>query len=134
MVAHKNVLVVDIDGTLCAIKEPGQRYEDLPVEPMMLARLRGLVDQGWRIILHSSRGMRTHDGNVDEINREVLPVLLSWLEARGVPFHELHMGKPWAGDNGFYVDDRAVRPREFVERSFEELAALCARDRLTEAQ
>jgi capsule biosynthesis phosphatase len=134
MIAHKNVLVVDIDGTLCAIKEPGQRYEDLAVEPLMLAKLRSLVDQGWRIILHSSRGMRTYDGNLEDINREVLPVLLNWLETRGVPFHELHMGKPWAGANGFYIDDRAVRPREFLERSFEELAALCARDRLTEAR
>jgi capsule biosynthesis phosphatase len=134
MVAYRNVLVVDIDGTLCPIRESGQRYEDLPAEPVMLARLRRLADQGWRIILHSSRGMRTYDGSVEEINREVLPALLTWLAARGVPFHELHMGKPWAGENGFYVDDRAVRPREFVEHSFEELADLCARDRLAGAQ
>lgn len=132
MITSKNVLVVDVDGTLCPIREPRQRYEDLPAEPEMLARLRCLVDQGWRIILQSSRGMRTYDGNVEEVNRMVLPALLAWLDARGVPFHELHMGKPWAGENGFYIDDRAVRPREFVERSFEELAALCARDRLTE--
>lgn len=133
MIARKNVLVVDIDGTLCPIRQSGQRYEDLPAEPVMLARLHYLVDQGWRIILHSSRGMRTYEGNIEDINREVLPALLAWLEARGVPFHELSMGKPWAGENGFYVDDRAVRPREFVEKSFEQLAALCARDRLTDA-
>src|SRR5262245_1128985 len=118
MIASENVLVLDIDGTLCPIRGSGHHYEDLPIEPMILARLRSLVDQGWRIILHSSRGMRTYDGNVGEISREVLPTLLSWLEARGVPFHELHIGKPWAGENGFYIDDRAVRPREFVEHSF----------------
>jgi capsule biosynthesis phosphatase len=134
MIANKNVLVVDIDGTLCPIRGTGQRYEDLPAEPVMLARLRSLVDQGWRIILHSSRGMRSYDGNVEDIHREVLPTLLSWLETHGVPFHELHIGKPWAGENGFYVDDRAVRPREFVEHSFEELVALCARDRLADVQ
>ena len=134
MVAYRNALVVDIDGTLCPIRESGQRYEDLPAEPVLLARLRYLADQGWTIILHSSRGMRTYEGNLEEINREVLPALLNWLAARGVPFHELRMGKPWAGENGFYVDDRAVRPREFVEHSFEELAALCARDRLADGQ
>lgn len=133
MIASKNVLVIDVDGTLCPIRRAEERYEDLPAEPAMLARLRTLADNGWRIILHSSRGMRTHSGNVGEISRYVLPTLLTWLEAHQVPFHELHIGKPWAGDNGFYVDDRAVRPREFVERSFEELTALCARDRLTAA-
>jgi capsule biosynthesis phosphatase len=130
MIAGDNVLVVDIDGTLCPIKSGAASYAELPGEAEMIARLRALSDEGWRIVLQTSRGMRTYSGNVGEINRHVLPVLLDWLHRRDVPFHEIHTGKPWAGSNGYYVDDRAVRPREFVSSSFAELKALCDRDRI----
>lgn len=130
MIAKENVLIVDVDGTLCPIKAANESYADLRPEPHLLARLRELAGQGWRIVLLSARGMRTHDGNEGEINAKVLPVLLAWLNRHGVPYHEIYMGKPWAGRNGFYIDDRAVRPREFLELSHGELDALCDRDRL----
>ncbi|MDZ5650605.1 capsular biosynthesis protein [Nitrospirillum sp. BR 11828] len=133
MIAHTNVLVVDVDGTLCPIKVAGQSYADIPPEPLLVGRLRELAAEGWRIILHSARGMRTHDGNLGTINLDTLPTLLDWLKRHEVPYHEVHMGKPWPGDNGFYIDDRAVRPREFLERSLAELDALCERDRLAKA-
>jgi capsule biosynthesis phosphatase len=126
---HK-ALVIDIDGTLCPIKGSAESYADLPVEPRILARLNSLKADGWRIILCSSRGMRTHDGNQGEILCNVLPTLLDWLKNRNVPFDEIWMAKPWPGHEGFYVDDRTVRPREFVEHSLEELAQICDRDRL----
>lgn len=130
MIAKNQVLVVDIDGTLCPIKGPGEHYADLLPEPRMLARLRSLHADGWRIILASARGMRTYEGNPGEIVANVLPTLIDWLKHHDVPFHELHMAKPWPGHDGFYIDDRTVRPREFVEHSLEELAAICERDRL----
>ena len=130
MITATNVLVVDLDGTLCPIKSAGQSYRDLRPEPLMLARLQDLARQGWRIVIQSARGMRSHDGNAGEINAHVLPVVIEWLRRHEVPFHEIHMGKPWPGDNGFYVDDRSVRPREFVENSLEALERICERDRL----
>jgi capsule biosynthesis phosphatase len=126
---HK-ALVIDIDGTLCPVKGSDQKYADLPVEPRILARLNALKADGWRIILSSSRGMRTYDGNQGEILLNVLPELMTWLKSRNVPFDEIWMAKPWPGHDGFYVDDRTVRPREFVEHSLEELAEICERDRL----
>lgn len=130
MIAKTKVLVVDLDGTLCPIKGSTQSYADLVPEPRLVVRLRKLADEGWRIVIHSARGMRTHDGNQGEINAFVLPTLMHWLERHQVPFHEVHVGKPWPGDNGFYIDDRAVRPREFLENEMAELEALCRRDRL----
>jgi capsule biosynthesis phosphatase len=129
MIALDKVLVVDVDGTLCPIKPAGAGYEDLPVHAPMRDKLNALAADGWRIVLNSARGMRTYDGNGGEIAVNVLPVLHRWLRAHDVPFHELHMAKPWAGRNGFYVDDRAVRPREFLENDVATLEALCARDR-----
>jgi capsule biosynthesis phosphatase len=127
---HK-ALVIDVDGTLCPIKEPHESYANLAVEPRMRRRLMELKQEGWRIILYSSRGMRTYDGDAGQIYANVLPVLLDWLKRNDVPFDEIQMAKPWPGNDGFYVDDRTVRPREFLELSFEELNAICERDRLT---
>jgi capsule biosynthesis phosphatase len=126
---HK-ALVIDIDGTLCPIKGADESYADLPAEPRILQRLAALKQDGWRIILSSARGMRTYDGNQGEILVNVLPTLMDWLKRHEVPFDEVWMAKPWPGHDGFYVDDRTVRPREFVEHSLEELNAICARDRL----
>lgn len=130
MIETEKALVVDIDGTLCPIKRPGERYGDMVPEPRMLARLRALHAEGWAIILHSARGMRSNDGNPGRIARNVAPELLRWLAAHDIPFDELHLAKPWPGHHGFYVDDRAVRPREFVELGFDDLNALVERDRI----
>jgi capsule biosynthesis phosphatase len=130
MIETEKALVVDVDGTLCPIKQHGEAYADLVPEPRMLARLRTLHAEGWHIILHSARGMRSNGGNIGRIGKTVAPGLLDWLARHDVPFDELHLGKPWPGRQGFYVDDRAVRPREFIELDFDELTALVARDRV----
>lgn len=130
MIETEKALVVDIDGTLCPIKQSGESYADMIPEPLMLAKLRALHAEGWVIILHSARGMRSNHGNPGKVVRNVGPTLLNWLAEHDIPFDELHFAKPWAGRQGFYIDDRAVRPREFVKLSFEELNALLDRDRI----
>ncbi|MEM9045665.1 MAG: capsular biosynthesis protein [Pseudomonadota bacterium] len=130
MIEQEKALVVDVDGTLCPIKKAGEAYPDLEPEPRMLERLRALHAEGWRIILHSARGMRSNDGNLGLINKTVAPNLLKWLAKHEIPFDELHLAKPWPGHHGFYIDDRAVRPREFVELDFDALNSLIDRDRL----
>lgn len=130
MIEDDRALVVDIDGTLCPIKQTGQDYAEMVPEPLMLAKLRKLHDDGWHIILFTARGMRTHDGNAGKIAKHVAPTLLTWLAKHEVPFDELQLAKPWPGRRGVYIDDRAVRPREFVEMGFDELEALMERDRL----
>lgn len=130
MITGTKVLVVDLDGTLCPIKAAHESYKDLQPEPLMLARLQQMAAEGWRIVIHSARGMRSHDGNTGSINAHVLPTVIEWLQRHAVPFHEIYVGKPWPGDNGFYIDDRSVRPREFIENSLEALDRICIRDRL----
>jgi capsule biosynthesis phosphatase len=53
-----------------------------------------------------------------------LPVIIEWLRRHDVPFDELHVGKPWCGTDGFYVDDRAVRPSEFATLDHSDILAL----------
>jgi capsule biosynthesis phosphatase len=70
--------------------------------------------------------MRTHEKSIGRINALTLPVVIDWLKRHDIPFDELHVGKPWAGPEGFYVDDRAVRPSEFATLSHAEILKLLA--------
>jgi len=122
--SERRALVIDIDGTLCPVKSEGAQYEDLKPHFAMVERLRQWRADGYRIVLHTARNMRTYDGNLGLINKHTAPKLVDWLERWDIPFDELHFGKPWAGHDGFYIDDRAVRPNEFLEFSARELRAL----------
>ncbi|MCC6105160.1 capsular biosynthesis protein [Acetobacter sp.] len=130
MIGKDKVLVVDIDGTLCDIKRQEENYIDVAPEPQIVARLQKMHAEGWRIVLSSSRGMRSNDGNLGQINKIVGPVVLEWLERHKIPFDEIYFGKPWPGKEGFYIDDRSVRPREFIENDLAGVEALIARDRI----
>lgn len=128
MIHQEKSLVVDIDGTLCPIKESGERYEDLRPFPEMIRLLRAYREQGFYIILTTSRNMRTYDGNLGRILARTAPVMLEWLDRHQVPYDEIHFGKPWPGKGGFYVDDRAVRPSEMRRLSYEQIQELLARE------
>lgn len=117
MIRSDKVLVLDVDGTLCPTKAAHQAYSELVPDPQMLERLRWYRDQGYCVILQTSRQMRTHAGNIGRINATTLPDLVEWLKRHDVPHDEVHVGKPWAGRDGFYVDDRAIRPAEFLALS-----------------
>ena len=130
MVKENKVIVVDVDGTLTLGREEGATYLSVPVSESMKAKLVALKAQGYWIILFTSRNMRTHAGNIGAIIKHTAPILINWLAEHEIPYDELHFGKPWCGHDGFYIDDRAVRPREFVEYSVEELHSLLEQDRL----
>ncbi|WBS02046.1 capsular biosynthesis protein [Pseudoduganella sp. SL102] len=118
------MLVVDIDGTLCDIKTADQSYADLVPRADMLAKLREYQQRGYRIMLYTSRNMKTHNHNLGLINKHTAPVLLDWLARWDVPYDEILFGKPWPRSKGFYIDDRAVRPDEFLRLSEQEIHQL----------
>ena len=132
MIAQEKVVVIDVDGTLAGRRDSGQSYADVSAVPSVVQKLRSLKKQGYWIILHTSRNMRTYDGNIGQIMCHTAPILVEWLARHEIPYDELHFGKPWCGHDGFYVDDRAIRPREFVTFDHEEIEAIFQRDRLTD--
>ncbi len=69
--------------------------------------------------------MNSYQGNIGLINARTAKVLLQWLEKWEIPYDEIIYGKPWPGHQGFYVDDRTVRPDEFLKYNLEELEKLC---------
>lgn len=121
--------VVDIDGTLCPIKKKEENYEDLVPYQAVLDRLKEYKSRGARIVLFTSRNMNSFNGNLGLINAKTAKVLLKWLEKWDVPYDEILYGKPWPGHHGFYVDDRTLRPDEFLKMSVEEMEELCRKSR-----
>lgn len=120
-------LVFDLDGTL-ALDEPDRPYPDRRPNLPLVEKLRAYKAEGFEIIIASARNMRTHAGNIGKINALTLPIILDWLARHDIPFDEVHVGKPWCGTEGFYIDDKAVRPGEFVALSKAEIDALLAKE------
>jgi len=116
-------LVIDLDGTL-TIDDPSVGYEDKLPNRELVAKLADYKRDGFEIIIATARNMRTHNGNIGKINALTLPTVLAWLDKHGVPYDEVHVGKPWCGSEGFYVDDKAIRPDEFTSMSYEQIASL----------
>lgn len=124
--------IFDVDGTLCPIKKKEERYEDLLPYREMVEKLRHYKDEGARIIIFTSRNMNTYKGDLALINANTAPILKEWLKKWDIPYDEIIFGKPWPGHKGFYVDDRTVKPEEFLENTPEELEFICEASRAKE--
>ena len=115
----------EIDGTRCPIKKKEEEYIDLIPYKEMVDKLREYKEGGAKIVLFTSRNMNSYGGNIGMINANTAKVLLAWLDKWEIPYDEIIYGKPWPGHKGFYVDDRTVRPDEFLKYSVEELNKIC---------
>jgi len=123
-------LVFDLDGTL-TYDDPGLSYADKRPREDMVALLRQYRADGFTIIIASSRNMRSHANSVGVINAKTLPVMFEWLARHEIPYDEIHIGKPWCGEDGFYIDDKAIRPSELRSMSYDEIRALLDAERAT---
>ena len=121
--------VFDIDGTLCPLKGKAEKYEELRPYPNMVEKLKYYKANGARIVLYTSRNMNSYHGNIGLINKHTAVILTKWLEKWEIPYDEIVYGKVWPGHKGFYVDDRTVRPDEFLKYTVEKLEELCASSR-----
>lgn len=120
-------LVVDLDGTLTQANTSDYRNV-LPREDV-IQKLREYKSQGFDITISTARNMRTYEGNVGKINIHTLPIITEWLDKHNVPYDEILVGKPWCGHDGFYIDDRAVRPSEFADLTREQINELLEKEK-----
>jgi capsule biosynthesis phosphatase len=120
-----STIVIDLDGTL-TIPGSGEDYASLLPDAEVVAQLKRYAALGYRIAVMTSRNMRSFENSIGRINAHTLPIAIEWLKRHDIPFDEIHVGKPWCGLAGFYVDDRAIRPSEFVALAPEAVQALLA--------
>ena len=118
----RSAMVFDLDNTITN-HEPNTSYSEMKPNIKLIEKLNDYYDEGYHIIIYTARNMRTFKGNLTQIGLQTVPTIERWLEKHNVKYNELIWGKPWCGDN-FYVDDRAVRPSEFLSHTRDELFEL----------
>ncbi len=120
-------LIVDLDGTITIADTSNYREVSPNIE--VINKLREYKKQGFLITISTARNMRTHEGNIGKINIHTLPLITEWLDKHDVPYDEVLVGKPWCGHEGFYIDDRAIRPSEFTTLSLNQINALIDKEK-----
>ena len=120
-------LVVDLDGTITLANTSD--YKNVLPNLAVIEKLREYQLQGFSITIATARNMRTFEGNVGKINIHTLPIITEWLDRHNVPYDEILVGKPWCGHEGFYIDDRAIRPSEFSALTEDEINSLLAKEK-----
>ncbi|MGF1706173.1 capsular biosynthesis protein [Enterovibrio baiacu] len=115
-------LIVDLDHTITLGNTSD--YKSVSPNIPVIKQLRNYKNQGFEIVISTARNMRTYEGNVGKINIHTLPTIVAWLDEHNVPYDEILVGKPWCGKEGFYIDDRAIRPSEFASKTPNEINAL----------
>lgn len=99
-------IVIDLDGTICTLKQDNQTYSDVLPLPGAVEKIRSLKEAGHYIIISTARNMGTQDGNIGRVMKNVGKTTLEWLERHNILYDEIYFGKP----NGHvYLDDRAIR-------------------------
>lgn len=120
-------LIVDLDDTL-SITMKGDYVNSKPI-CAMIENLMKYRELGFEIVINSSRNMRTFENNVGKINVYTLPNIINWLDKNGVPYDEVYIGKPWCGFEGFYIDDKSIRPSEFLKYSYDQILDLLLKEK-----
>lgn len=73
-------IVVDVDNTL-TIADSSVSYADVRPNLDVISKLRVYNENGFEIVLSTSRNMRSFNCNTGKINAITLPVLIEWLRA-----------------------------------------------------
>ncbi|ENO1850504.1 HAD-IIIC family phosphatase [Vibrio vulnificus] len=121
-------LIVDLDGTLTQANTAD--YKTVLPRLDVIEQLQQYKKNGFDIVISTARNMRTYEGNVGKINIYTLPVITEWLNKYQVPYDEILVGKPWCGNEGFYIDDKAIRPSEFASLSLDDINELLEREKV----
>jgi len=122
----KGKIVIDLDGTLTIVD--GSAYGEERPNSAVVNALHEYRQMGFEIAIHTARNMRTHNSSMGKLTAKTLPIITDWLVRHNVPYDEIWVGKPWCGSDGFYVDDRAIRPSEFATLSKTQIDALLAKE------
>lgn len=99
-------LIIDLDGTICEIKQEGQDYSEVLPKPGAVETIKKLKEKGYVIIIYTARHMRTCNGDVKLAKKKIGKITMKWLDEHGILYDEIIFGKPY-GD--IYIDDLGYR-------------------------
>ncbi|RAN76612.1 HAD hydrolase family protein [Bacillus sp. SRB_331] len=119
--------IIDLDGTICDLKEPNQSYSEVKPKKNVKEALQEIVDRGDTVIIFTARHMKTCENNVELVEERIGKITRDWLNRYEIPYDQLIFGKPY-GD--IYIDDLAykfkgwdefIKDNSFGKDNFEEL-------------
>ena len=104
-------IIIDLDNTI-TIENPSISYENKDKNLAVAKALKKIKKEN--IVIFSSRNMRTFNNDLEKINEVTKPIIEKWLNENEVNYGELILGKPWCGEEGFYIDDKNLSIEEFL--------------------
>lgn len=117
-----NKIIIDLDNTLSFSEE--KDYDNAKPNINLINQIELYKKNNFQIVIFTSRNMNTYNSNTNLIKKNTYPKIVKWLKKHNIFYDELIIGKPWCGVDGFYVDDRAIRPDEFVNLNPKEIDLL----------
>ena len=108
-------IIIDLDNTI-TIDKSHDDYSKKDVNEEILKAINIAKKESINITIFSARNMKSFNGDIEKINSITKPIAIDWLNEKNVNFDEIIFGKPWAGKNGWYVDDRNLSLEEFIFR------------------
>ncbi len=115
-------LIIDLDGTICYLKQKNQSYTDVLPKEGASEFISGLRKQGHYVIIQTARNMATCQANLGKVVKNVGKITLEWLDKYNIEYDEIYFGKP---NGDIYIDDRALRFESWdslSEKKLQELA------------
>lgn len=112
---YEKTIVMDIDDTISFAKtyaDPSIYAEAVP-NTELIATMQRLSKEGYKFILHTSRGWISCDEDSERAKEKYLKQIETWMRKYKVPYERIVFGKPFGI---IYVDDKSIRPDEFVEK------------------
>jgi len=97
----------DLDNTLVTYPTIVGDYSTVKPITKNITLLKNLKDDGHEIIIYTARRMKTHNGNIGKVIKDIASVTIDTLERLNIDYDELIFGKPIAD---IYIDDRAINP------------------------
>ncbi len=95
----------DLDNTLLTFPTvPGDYTSCKPIKNN-INFLNNLKKNGHKIIIYTARRMKTHNGDVAKVRKDIEDITLKSLKKYNINYDEIYFGKPYAD---LYFDDLAV--------------------------
>lgn len=111
-------ICIDLDGTICELRKPGQSYADVLPKPGAKDFIMQLHNEGHVIIINTARNMQTQGHNLGRVMKNIGKITLEWLDYHDIYYDEIFFGKPNAD---ITIDDRCYRFNSWKELSIDKL-------------
>ena len=110
-------IVFDLDDTIC--RTQNRDYVNSSEISAVVSKMREMRKTlpDVEIIVHTSRGMASCNGDVEAAEKKNRPTIEKWLSEHGIKVDGIIFGKPLAD---LYVDDKAITAEDYAQAEIQQ--------------